>query len=172
MRTTVFRALALIGTAFILSGCAGPSTFVSSEPPPETAADAWFLSGIPAVRAAVRQAMIDHGVTLDAAKSGPTVLVGSKEQLPYVDEETGEPAAGPLPVYVVRAAISRPGDTHVRLQVRAECGACDGETPYVWEYPSDLIRAILEETRTALHERHPRIVYPPRYRPPRWRRRP
>lgn len=154
----------------LASGCAGPSTFVSPQPPPETHADAWFLSDMPSVHAALRGATVAAGMSIVTEECSATVVVAEKHQLPYIDAEVGAPAAGRLPVYRMRAALSRPGDTHVRVAVRPLCPACDGATPYEWEYPVDLIRTVLEGTRSSLAERRPRLRYPPRYAPPRWRR--
>ena len=49
-------ALSLVVAA---AGCGGPARFVSANPPPDTAADAWFRSGIPAVRAALARAVTE-----------------------------------------------------------------------------------------------------------------
>jgi hypothetical protein len=169
----VSRRTPVAAGAFALllaAGCGGPATFVSPDPPPDTTADAWFLSGVPAVGAAVRQAMTEHGMAIDAAKSSATVVVASRQQLPYVDESSGRPASGPLPAYRVRAVLSRAGETRVRLTIAADCRACDGATPYEWQYPVDLTRRVFERTRAILGERRPRFAYPPRYRPVRWRR--
>jgi len=171
MRTSLTTAVAALALALLLlTGCAGPSTFVSPEPPPETHADAWFLSGMPRVHAALRNAMAAAGMSVVTEECSPTVVVAERHQLPYIDEDVGAPAAGPLPVYRMRAVLSRPGDTHVRIAVRPHCTACDGTTPYEWEYPVDLIRTVLEDARRSLAERRPRFRYPPRYTPPRRRR--
>ena len=166
LRFLVTGAIVLL----LVVGCGGPATFVSPDPPPDTAADAWFLSGVPAVRSALRQAMTEHGMMIDAGESSATVVVGVRQQLPYVDEASGRPASGPLPTYRARAVLSRKRETHVRLAVRADCRSCDGVTPYEWQYADDVIRAVFERTRSVLGERRPRFAYPPRYRPIRWRR--
>ena len=160
-------AAAVVALAAV-AGCGGTATFVSAEPPPDTAADAWFLSGVPAVRSALRQAMTEHGMSVDPKTSSPSVVGAFKPQLPHVDEASGAPAAGPLPTYRIRATLSRARETHVRLLVKAECPACDGLTPYEWQYPGDVVRSVFERTRSILGERRPRFAYPPRYRPPRW----
>ena len=166
LRVLVAGAIVLL----LVVGCGGPATFVSPDPPPDTAADAWFLSGVPAVRSALRRAMTEHGMMIDSGESSATAVVGVRQQLPYVDEASGRPASGPLPAYRVRAALSRERETHVRLTVGADCRSCDGVTPYEWQYPGDVTRAVLERTRSILGERRPRFAYPPRYRPIRWRR--
>lgn len=156
----------------LLAGCGGPATFVSDEPPPDAAGDAWFLSPIPSVRSAMKQAMIKQGMTIDPSVSTPTRLVGTKPQTPYVDEEAGGPAAGPLPVYVFKAVLSRPGDTHARVTVRAEMSGVSAGTPYEWEYPRDLMKRTFERTREILHERRIRYTLPPRPRVRPWHPRP
>ena len=161
---TVCVALAL------LAGCAGPATFVSPEPPREAYVDAVFPRTIERVRVAVREAMIGSGLTIVPEETSRTVVVAERTQVPYIGEDAGAPAAGPLPVYRVRAALSARGpDTHVRVAVVPRCPACDGSTPYEWEYPVDLIRSVLDATRSKLGHRGPRIQYPPRFVPRRWR---
>lgn len=165
---------AVLGTACatvaFVAGCAGPATFVSPEPPHEAHADALFPRTIERVRAAVAETMVESGLTIVPEETSRTVVVAEKTQLPYIGEDAGAPAAGPLPVYRVRAALSRrAADTHVRVAVLPQCAACDGSTPYEWEYPVDLIRSILEQTRSKLGHRGPRIHYPPRFVPRRWR---
>ena len=162
-----FSALALLWAG---SGCAGPARFVSPEPPPDTTAEAWFASGPPAVRAALVAAMESQGIAIDAAACSPTTVVGVRHQLPYVDETSGGPARGTLPAYRLRAVLERRDHTHVRLTVRVHCPACDGVTPYEWEYPGDVIRRVLDRVRRALGERRPRFAYPARYRPAPWPR--
>lgn len=152
-------------------GCAGPSTFVSPDPPRGTHADARFPNKTEEVRLAVTQAMVVAGMSIVPGESTSTATVGEKHQLPYIGEDAGEPAAGPLPVYRMRAVLSRRGvDTHVRVAVEPHCPACNGTTPYEWEYPVELIRTVLERTRKTLGHRGPRIHYPPRFVPRRWRR--
>ncbi len=163
--------LGIACTALALAaGCAGPSTFVSPEPPREAHADAWFPRGMDEVRLAVTQAMALAGMSIVPGENSPTVAVAEKHQLPYIAEDAGAPPAGPLPVYRMRAVLSSRGvDTHVRIVVEPGCPACDGTTPYEWEYPVDLIRSVLEGTRSKLGHRGPRIHYPPRFVPRRWR---
>ena len=158
-------------TLVLVAGCAGPATFVSPEPPHEAHADALFPRTIERVRVAVGEAMVESGLTIVPEGTSRTLVVAEKTQLPYIGEDAGAPAAGPLPVYHLRAALSRRGaDTHVRVVVAPLCPACDGSTPYEWEYPVDLIRGVLEKTRSKLGRRGPRIHYPPRFLAPRWRR--
>jgi hypothetical protein len=164
-------ALGFAGAALALAaGCAGPSTFVSPEPPARAQVDASFPNDLPAVRLAVTQAMDLAGLAPLPGEGNPTVIVAEKHQLPYIAEDAGAPAAGPLPLYRMRATLSRRGvETHVRIVVQPECPACNGTTPYEWEYPVDLIRRVLERTRSTLGHRGPRIDYPPRFVPRRWR---
>jgi hypothetical protein len=165
-------ALGTVLAAVVLTaGCAGPATFVSPDPPNDVRVEAWFPKPIERVRGAVADAMVHSRVSIVAGKSTPTLVVGEKPQLPYIGEDAGAPASGPLPVYRVRAALSRRGvDTHVRVSVDPSCPACDGQTLYEWEYPVELVRNILEGTRSKLGGRAPRISYPPRFVPPRRRR--
>jgi len=166
------RAEAMVAMAVAvasLAGCAGPATFVASEPPPETGVDAWFASPPAKVRGALAQSMIEEGFSVEPGAS-PKAVVGTKRQVPYVDEESVEPASGPIPFYALRAVIARDGETHVRLTVHPECASCDGTSLYEWEYPVDLMRDVVERSRKMLREKRPRVVYPPRYRPPHPRR--
>ncbi|MBD3349817.1 MAG: hypothetical protein GF400_11580, partial [Candidatus Eisenbacteria bacterium] len=156
----LFAALTVAALAF--AGCGGTATFVSTEPPPDTSADAWYASRMAKVRTALTRAMTEAGFSLEPASS-KTVVTGTKQQLPYVDEETGGPAGGPLPAYKMHAVLTRKEKTHVRLAVHPECAACDGATPYEWEYPVDLLRDVLERTRRILGETRPRFAYPRRY---------
>jgi hypothetical protein len=151
-------------------GCAGPSTFVSPDPPAPAQVDASFPNDPAAVHLALSRAMELAGISIVPGESTATVAVAEKHQLPYIAEEAGAPAAGRLPVYRMRALLSRRGvETHVRIVVEPLCPACDGTTPYEWEYPIDLIRSVLERTRSSLGHRGPRIQYPPRFVPRRWR---
>lgn len=159
----------LLAACFMASaGCGGPATFVSPDAPPDTNADAWFASGVPKVRSALQQAMMETGLVPGVGPAG--VVVGKKPQLPYVDEESGEPASGPLPVYELRATLTRPGETRVHVVLHVSCAACNGRTPYEWEYPGDVIRKVLERTKRILRESRTRFEYPVRYRPPPWHR--
>ncbi|MBD3366607.1 MAG: hypothetical protein GF405_00365 [Candidatus Eisenbacteria bacterium] len=162
MRTRMIPLLFM--AALAAGGCAGGSTFVSTTPPPDTSGDAWFIADAPRVRNAVARSMQEHGFALDAGTGG-AVVAGTKPQL--VAE--GRPADG-RPVYRLRCIITRQGDTHVRATVAPQCAVCDGTTEFEWEYPADLVRGVLERTRTLLGERRARIDYPPRYRPPHRRR--
>jgi hypothetical protein len=164
-------ALGFAGVALALAaGCAGPSTFISPNPPAPVEVDAFFPNGLPAVRAAVTQAMDLAGLAPVPGESSPTVAVAEKHQLPYIAEDVGAPVAGPLPAYRMRAMFSRRGaETHVRVVVEPQCPACNGTTPYEWEYPVDLIRRVLERARSTLRPHGPRIDYPPRFVPRRWR---
>ncbi len=165
-RVAVLVALASLA---MLAGCGGPATFVSADPPVTTQAEAWFVSPVAAVQSALRQAMKQEGLETVPAPKDADVL-GVKRQIPYVDEESGAPADGPLPVYRVAAFLRRNGKTHVRLVLTPECRACDGSTPYEWEYPGDVLRGVLERTRGILSEQGARFVYPERFRPVVWRR--
>ncbi len=110
--------------------------------------------------------MAVQGMTIDAAAGSKTVVVARKQQLPHVDQASGGPVSGPLPVYVLTAALTRNVNTHVRASVSVDCPSCDGATAYVWEYPADLLRRVLEDTRGTLKERGARLALPPRYAPP------
>ena len=166
---TLARAAAL-SLVVAAAGCGGPARFVSPDPPPNTAADAWFRSGVPAVRAALAAAMERNGIAIDREACTPTVVAGVRHQLPYVDGSSGEPVRGALPAYRLRAVLTRAERTHVRLTLRPQCASCDGRTLYEWEYPGDVIRTVFEDTRRILGERGHRFSYPPRYRPARWPR--
>ena len=165
-----FRPLAAsaVVAVALLAGCGGPATFVSADPPPATTASAWFAAGVPAVRDALARAMASEGLTLDST-GGTTLLIGSKHAVPYIDDETTTPVAGPLPLYVLEATLARPKETHVRLVLLVRD---DGRpnVPFEWEYPSDLIRGVLDRARDHLREPRARYDVPPRYRAPRWRR--
>jgi len=164
-------ALGIACAAVVLAaGCAGPSTFVSPDPPAGTHAEAWFPKPMERVRQAVAEAMVLAGMSIVPGESTPTAAVAEKPQLPYIGEDAGAPASGPLPVYRMRAVLSRRGvDTHVRVAVEPSCPACDGATQYEWEYPVELIRSVLERARSTLGHRGPRIQYPPRFIPRRRR---
>ena len=167
---TLVAALAVC--AFLpvaLGGCGGPGTFISATPPPDVSADAWYKSSVPAVRAAIRQAMLNARITVDPAGDDAGAVVGTKQQVPYVGKGAGEPAPGPLPVYRFSVTITRQGDTHVRTSVDVVCPTCGGKVPYEWEYPDDLLRDIFDGARRILSEKRTRVNYPPRYRPVRWR---
>jgi len=161
------RVLAAACAVALLAGCGGPATFVSLDPPPATTADAWFAAGAPAVRDALLLALTSEGFSLDSG--GPKTLVATKHAVPYIDEETAAPVSGPLPVYVLEGTVARPNQTHVRLvlSVRHQ-GTRDA--PFEWEYPTDVLRAVLDRTRDALREPRARYHLPPRFRAPRWRR--
>ena len=165
------RCLALLALPALLAagGCGGPATFVSTEPPPDSVAEAWFGLPVTEVRAAVRQAMLDGGLVIDQPASDATTVVGTRQQVPYVGEGAGELAGGPLPLYRVKVVLSRDGRTHVRATAHAVCPTCDGATPYEWEYPGDLVRDILEGAHRRLGDPGARFNYPPRFRPARWR---
>jgi hypothetical protein len=164
-------ALGIACAAVALSvGCAGPSTFVSPDPPRGAHVDAWFPEPLERVRFAIGQSMVLAGMTVVPSEDARTVAVAEKHQLPYIGEDAGAPAPGRLPVYRMRAVLSERGvDTHVRVTVEPHCPACNGTTPYEWEYPVELLRDVLERTRSKLGHRGPRIRYPPRYVPPRRR---
>ncbi len=165
------RCPALLALLALLAagGCGGTATFVSAEPPPDSVADAWFGRPVTEVRAAVLQAMLDGGLVIDQSASDAATVVGTRQQVPYVGEGAGELAGGPLPLYRVKVVLSRDGRTHVRATVHAVCQACDGATPYEWEYPGDLVRDILERAHRRLGDSAARFEYPPRFRPTRWR---
>lgn len=152
----------LLLTALILGGCAGGATFVSTAPPPDTSGDAWFVAGAQRVRNAVARAMQDRGFAIDGETSGPALVVGRRTQRLAETADAVEP-----PVYTLRCVIARQGNTHVRATIDPTCPACDGATEFVWDYPADLLRDVLERTRTLLGERRARVDLPPRYRPPR-----
>lgn len=171
MRTVI--AAVLLSPAGILvlagAGCSGPATFVAASPPPDVTAEAWFASPPVAVHRAMTIAMTDVGMSVDDVGSSAMALAATKNQLPHVSEDSGGPAPGSLPFYRLEAALSRTGsDVHVRATVRGVCQGCDGSTPYVWQYPEDLLRAVFERTRSILGERHVRFAFPGRYRPPAW----
>lgn len=170
MRRTCARAVpaALFLAAIALAGCGAPATFVSVTPPPDLDADAWYGSSLPAVRTALRRAMVETGLTL-GDDAGEATVVGLRQQVPYVGEGAGDPVPGRLPVYRLTARLSSEGGTRVRVHVSVVCDVCDGATPYEWEYPGDIVRNVFERTRRMLGERHARYACPERYRPPRWR---
>jgi hypothetical protein len=167
--TRIVRALvsATLVTAVCAAGCAGPSTFVSSAPPPDIEAHAWFRSGVPAVRGAVARAMVENGLPVDEAASGPRLLVASRQQVPHV-RGAAAPAPGPLPTYTLTARLSPAGGTHVEATVKVDCPSCDGASAYEWEYPGDIVRGVFRTAAKMLGERSPRFQYPPRFRPARW----
>ena len=152
-----------------LSGCGAPATFTSAVPPPDVTAEAWYESPAPAVSGALAEAMLRAAIAVDASESEHGVLVGAKQQLPYVGRGAAEPAPGPLPVYRVRVHVEGTGGAHVRADIDVVCPACSQEVPYVWEYPGHLLRSIFEDARRLLGEKRVRATYPPRYRPVRWR---
>ncbi len=163
---------ALAACAFFsvaLGGCGGTATFVSAMPPPQVSADAWYESSVPAVGAAVRQAMLDARITVDPASGDSATVVGTKQQVPYVGKGAGEPAPGPLPVYRVTATITSQGDTHVGASVDVLCPTCIGKVPYEWEYPGDVLRGIFDRASELLNEKGVRVSSPPRHKPVRWR---
>jgi len=169
MKTRGFVMTLAAAGVLAAAGCGGPATFVSTAPPPETSADAWFVCPPAKVRGAVRQAAVESGFSLNPG--GPDHLVtGTKQQMPYIDEETSKPTTGPLPLYELTARITREEKTHIRLSIDPVCTACDGQTPYEWEYPVDLLRDIMQRTTGLLRGSKSRIVYPGRYRPPEWHR--
>jgi hypothetical protein len=160
------RALALtLLTALLVGGCAGGSTFVSTSPPPDAAADAWFVAAPARVRNAVVRAMQEHGFALRETPDDSALVVGTKPQLGAEDVRVDD-----RPLYVMRCVLTRQGNTHVRATVLPQCDACDGEAAFQWEYPADLLSGVLGRTRTLLGERTARVVSPPRYRPPSRRR--
>ncbi len=167
---TLVSALAA-GAFFLvaLGGCGGTATFVSATPPPQMSADAWYRSSVPAVKAAVRQAMLDARIMVDPAAGDDATVVGKKQQVPYVGKGAGEPVPGPLPVYRITATITTQGDTHVRASVDVLCPNCSGKVPYEWEYPVDVLRDIVNGAREFLGEKRVRASYPPRHEPVRWR---
>jgi len=162
------RALFAVFGLALFAGCGGPATFVSADPPPSTSADAWYAAGIPAVRVALARAMESEGLTVSTG-TGATIIVGRKHVVPYIDDETSAPAAGPLPLYVLEATLGRAAETHVRATLNVRHGA-DHDVPFEWEYPTDLIRRVFERARDNLHEPRAKLRVPPRYRAPRWRR--
>jgi hypothetical protein len=167
MRAALGIACAAVALA---AGCAGPSTFVSPDPPQGAQVEASFPRPIERVRSAIVQSMGAARLSIIVTEGGPTVVVAEKHQLPYIAKDAGAPPTGPLPFYRMRAVLSRRGaDTHVRVTVEPSCPACDGTTQYEWEYPVELVRDVLERTRSALGVRGPRILYPPRFVPRRRR---
>ena len=167
---TLVSALAA-GAFFLvaLGGCGGTATFVSATPPPQMSAEAWYRNSVPAVRAAVRQAMLDARIMVDPAAGDDATVVGKKQQVPYVGKGAGEPVPGPLPVYRITATITTQGDTYVRASVDVLCPTCNGRVPYEWEYPGDVLRDIFDAASGILNERRGQVSYPPRYKPVRWR---
>lgn len=163
--------IVLVACALALAcGCGGPATFVSPTPPPGTTGDAWYARPPASVRTALGTAIAESGLVLDDSRTDRNTLVGSRQQVPYVGDGAGELAAGPLPLYRVTVGLSSDGsETHVRATVQVVCSACDGSTPYEWEYPSDVIRSIFEKTRKILGVGKPRYRYPARHVPPKWR---
>ena len=169
VRALVVALAACLSLPVALGGCGGPATFISATPPPDVFAEVWYKSPIPAVRDAVRQAMLDARITVDAAAGNDAEVIGAKQQVPYVGEGAGEPTPGPLPVYRVTATLTKQGDTHVRASVDVACPTCNGKVPYEWGYPDDLLRDIFDGASRILNERSARVSYPPRHRPVRWR---
>jgi len=151
-----------------LAGCAPSATFVSAEAPPNAAVDVAFANGIPAVSDALRRAMGRSGITVKPGLDDARV-VGVRQQVPYVGAGATDPAPGELPVYRVTATVTRREVTRVRAIVEVLCPACDGTTPYEWEYPTDVLRHVIDGAREILRERGGRVAYPPRHRPARWR---
>jgi len=166
-------APALAAGAFILvalTGCGGPASFTSTEQPPDSTSEAWYKSPAPAVRAALAGAMVEAGITIDRTVSDTGMVVGTKQQLPYTGRRgPPEPSPGPLPLYRVSATVSKRGDTHVRALFQAVCTSCGGKTPFVWEYPGDVLRDVFEGAGRLLSEKSQRVTYPPRHEPVRWR---
>jgi hypothetical protein len=146
--------------AVVAGGCAGGATFTSTDPPPETTADAWFIASQPRVRNAAARAMQEHGFALDP-DGGPALVVGTKAQRPADGQASSEKS----PTYLLRIVITREGDTHARATVLPECALCDGSREFEWEYPADVLRGVLERTRDLVGERRARLVLPPRHRP-------
>ncbi len=153
-------------SALALGGCAGGSSFTATSPPPDTSADAWFVASPERVRNAVARAMEEQGFALMTDPDTGAILRGTKPQL----VADGRPVEQ-MPIYVLRARVTKEGNTHVRATVSPECPVCDGVTEFEWEYPTDLLRDVLGRTRALLGEGTARLSYPPRYRPP-IRRRP
>ncbi len=166
-------AAALVGGLCLLAtlnGCGGAATFVSTEPPPDVTAEAWYTSSVPQVKAAIGRAMRGARVAVDPDAGGAGTIVGTKQQVPYVGTGAGAPAAGPLPVYRVAVTVRRQGDlTHAGASIEVVCPSCGSETPYEWQYPGDLFRDIFERTRRILSDRGGRTSYPPRHEPVKWR---
>jgi hypothetical protein len=164
------RAAALFFVAMLslAAGCAPSATFVSTEPPPQVEVVADFTSSSTAVTSALRRAMIRSGITLEAAGPERNRVVGVRQQVPYVGGGAVDPAPGRLPFYSVTGVVTVDEQTRVRLTVDARCQTCDGSTPYEWEYPVDVLRAVLERTREALGEGRLRVEYPRRYKPAKW----
>jgi hypothetical protein len=154
---------------WVAAGCASTSTFVSVEPPPGAVVEASFTSGAPEVVDALLKAMSKAGLTVDVRGEGGDRVVGVRQQVPFVGKGTTAPAAGALPVYRLTAAVTSRGQTLVTASVEVLCKSCDGETPYEWEYPTDLLRTVIEGACHLLGERGHRVTYPPRHRPAEWR---
>ena len=158
-------AFLALGAAALLAGCGIPATFVSTETPPEACAEAWYKSAPGAVSSALVESMMDADVTVMGADAA--VVRGLRQQVPFVDDDVAEPASGRLPHYEFVARLH--GDdrgTYVHAHVVPTCEACDGETAYEWEYPSDLLRGILRAAARRLGERSPRFEFPERCSPP------
>ena len=162
-------ALLLLLTFPFLTSCAPSATFVSAEPPHDVEVSASFTSGAPAVTNALRLALGRSGITPDPVDAAENRVIGVRQQVPYVGAGASNPAPGQLPVYTVTAVVTPGERTHVRLSVIVQCPACDGSTPYEWEYPVDVVRNVLERTRRMLGERGTTVDYPPRHRPTAWR---
>jgi len=152
-----------------IAGCAPTATFVSPDPPPGVTVETVFGKSVPAVTAAFEKAMRRTDVTLQQRPPGGGAVVGTRQQVPYVGEGVDVPAPGALPVYRVTAVVTERRDTRVRASVDVICPACDGVTPYEWEYPTNLLRAVVEKARDILQERGHQVAYPPRHRPAKWR---
>lgn len=166
-RATRAAGLCLILT---LGGCGAPATFISTTPPPDMTAEAWYGSSVPDVVVAIGRAMRDARIAIDPLGGDAGTIVGTKQQVPYVGPGAGEPAPGPLPLYRVSVSVIRQGDlTHARAAIDVVCPACGSEAPYEWEYPGDLFRDIFEAARRTLSDGGTHASYPPRYRPVRWR---
>ena len=165
-------AAALVAGALILAaltGCGGAASFTSTERPPDSTSEAWYESPAPAVRAALAEAMVGAGITIDETAGDAGMVVGTKRQLPYTGRRAPDSPPGPLPLYRVSATVSNRGDTHVRAQFQAVCTSCGGKTPFVWEYPGDVLRDVFEGAGRLLSEKSQRVTYPPRHEPVRWR---
>lgn len=155
---------AALAAALAVGGCAAPATFVSTEPPPDVAAEARYASPLPGVRAALAASLNDAGLGLVAGRSHATRLVATRPQLPHVDSGLDQPARGALPVYVVTLLLDRSeGETHVRARLAVD-HLGDRSAPYAWEYPSDLLERVFDGARRTLRERARRWSLPPRYR--------
>jgi hypothetical protein len=163
------RVAMLVTAGLLLAaawGCGAPATFVSTAPPPDAEGEAWFVSPLPAVRAALERAMIDRGLAVNAEASSPSVLVATKPQPPHITKNVAGPSSGPLPEYRVTATLARARDTHVTVTIDVRYSG-DGTFAYEWDYPTDIIRDVFEGAKRTLHEKSPRCRIPGRFKPPR-----